>query len=471
MGQTSDNPYTSQSISGYNSSPPPDDASVQSSNKLEWAKHKTKLADPVKTLTEAVNTQVLAMGALLVNTATGVRNQVSGSLGFAWGTATIETDVITPDSSAVAVGAESGATSDTLQVLETTSVYDGAILHLRALAASEEIELIHATSTRATATGANIYLLNGADARLNDPAQIITMQYESNTASGWVQQSRSNGGLHDLRLTATADVTLTNSYNNVMLDVDTSDGDVTLTLPATPATNMNFSVAFSDADNTIILDGNGNNVNTATSATLVGFGEMAFLHWNGSTWHLTRSQPSSGRFELLETATLATAVAQVDIGSTATDWSAYERVVIECNEVVPSTNNSFFQMQFRNATATGPVASGYQYAWDGQDDAGTALSNNASANSAIVMTEGVQGGSATNFHLSGTIDIFNVHRTADPYCSWNYAYGVATNNIAYTVGGGYGGSNADLGGARLLFSAGNVAQGDFYVWGVRKRVT
>lgn len=54
------NPYTTQAISGYNSSPPPDDGSQTDANKVAWSKHKTKLADPIKTLSEAVNSQALS---------------------------------------------------------------------------------------------------------------------------------------------------------------------------------------------------------------------------------------------------------------------------------------------------------------------------------------------------------------------------------------------------------------------------
>lgn len=54
------NPYTSQSISGYNASPPPDDGSQVAANKVEWAKHKTKIGDPIKTLAEGINTQALS---------------------------------------------------------------------------------------------------------------------------------------------------------------------------------------------------------------------------------------------------------------------------------------------------------------------------------------------------------------------------------------------------------------------------
>jgi len=52
------NQYTPQSISGYNSSPPPDDGSQSDDNEITWAKHKTKLSDPIKTLSEAIDTEL-----------------------------------------------------------------------------------------------------------------------------------------------------------------------------------------------------------------------------------------------------------------------------------------------------------------------------------------------------------------------------------------------------------------------------
>lgn len=67
------NPYSTQAISGYNSSPPPDDGSQTDANKVAWTKHKTKLADPVKTLAEAVNSQALsAFNRLALETWTAV---------------------------------------------------------------------------------------------------------------------------------------------------------------------------------------------------------------------------------------------------------------------------------------------------------------------------------------------------------------------------------------------------------------
>lgn len=51
-------PYTSASISGYNSSPPEDDGSAIETNQVSWSKHKNKLGDPLKTLAETINTNV-----------------------------------------------------------------------------------------------------------------------------------------------------------------------------------------------------------------------------------------------------------------------------------------------------------------------------------------------------------------------------------------------------------------------------
>lgn len=52
--------YTSVSISGYNANPPPDDGTTTADNEISWAKHKTKLTDPLKTAIESINTNVAA---------------------------------------------------------------------------------------------------------------------------------------------------------------------------------------------------------------------------------------------------------------------------------------------------------------------------------------------------------------------------------------------------------------------------
>ena len=226
---TSVNPYTSQTISGYNSSPPPDDGTQTAANQLSWAKHKTKLSDPVKTLAESINTAVSATFAKTINTDADVRNQISGSLALEWATATIGTDAISPTYSAVLLGTESGATSDTLQTITATGVYNGALLTIKQRNATEEINLINATSTAATATGANLYL-GGANIRLDNANSSVLLQYDANVASGWVQVSsprpqRAYGSI----TVATGALTNSEGINNI-----TKDGVGTFTIAWEP---------------------------------------------------------------------------------------------------------------------------------------------------------------------------------------------------------------------------------------------
>lgn len=62
------NPYTSQTIAGYNSSPPPDDGTQSEANRVNWSKHIDKIGDPLKTLAEGVNSSVsTAFGKIAFN--------------------------------------------------------------------------------------------------------------------------------------------------------------------------------------------------------------------------------------------------------------------------------------------------------------------------------------------------------------------------------------------------------------------
>ena len=70
--------YTTNSASGYNSSPPPDDGSQVAANLVTWATHKTKLADPVKTLADDINTDLVAAFDYSVRQITASDNTVAG---------------------------------------------------------------------------------------------------------------------------------------------------------------------------------------------------------------------------------------------------------------------------------------------------------------------------------------------------------------------------------------------------------
>ncbi len=77
------NPFTPPSISGYNSGPPPDDGTSGADNTVTWSKHKTKLADPIKSALEATWTAITSAFGKVIGgagvTATGVNYTVQSS--------------------------------------------------------------------------------------------------------------------------------------------------------------------------------------------------------------------------------------------------------------------------------------------------------------------------------------------------------------------------------------------------------
>ena len=73
--------YTSVTITGYNASPPPDDGSTSASNQLTWAKHKTKIGDPIKTAVEAINSALVTALDTSSRLITSNDNSVAGDNG------------------------------------------------------------------------------------------------------------------------------------------------------------------------------------------------------------------------------------------------------------------------------------------------------------------------------------------------------------------------------------------------------
>lgn len=100
------NPYTSVTVTSYNSNPPADDGSAVPSNRVQWATHKTKIGDPLKTAIEAINTNVntaiakLSGGAGILSTATSY-TVVAGDQGKTIKATASGITITTPDATVV----------------------------------------------------------------------------------------------------------------------------------------------------------------------------------------------------------------------------------------------------------------------------------------------------------------------------------------------------------------------------------
>lgn len=179
------NPYTNQAIANYNNNPPPDDGTTGSDNQLEWAKHKTKLADPVKTLAENINSQSLAAFAKTINTDDDEKNSIGGSVAFTKSELTLATtDDVTPTRTIHTIDTNADAATDDLAVLATGSVDDGAWLALLAENSSRTVRVLD--SDVATATAANISLNGNKSVLLNSNFPLL-LRHDGATWYEWIR--------------------------------------------------------------------------------------------------------------------------------------------------------------------------------------------------------------------------------------------------------------------------------------------
>lgn len=174
------NPYTSVSISGYNSSPPPDDGTTGANNTVKWTFHKSKLGDPIKTLSEAINTNVLAAFGKTINTDSGEDNPLAGGLSYTPATFTISSGAITPNRVNVVLAAESG-TTDTLDTMATSGLSDGGVVIL-SVDTSDTI-----TINDAEGSAGQIHLVGSTDLIMTGNDRLTLMR----DGADWYELSRS----------------------------------------------------------------------------------------------------------------------------------------------------------------------------------------------------------------------------------------------------------------------------------------
>ena len=137
------NPYTSQTISGYNSSPPSNDGATTDANKIKWSTIKEKLPDPIKTLVEAINTQNVSAFGKGINADNDERNTIGGNIAYTSSELTISSGVVTQTRAHHTIDTESDASTDDLDRLNNSSADAGTICWLRQEASGRAVTVKH----------------------------------------------------------------------------------------------------------------------------------------------------------------------------------------------------------------------------------------------------------------------------------------------------------------------------------------
>lgn len=258
--------YTPPTISGYNSSPPPDDGSQVTANKILWSTIKTKLADPIKNYVDSINTAV--------------------ANGF---TATFLGDVVNKSGNFTVGTTDDGVFFDCTSALTATLP--------PAVDAGEGFKIClfnNMSSGAVTADGDSGETVNGAT------TQSVSKQYDAMilicTGTGWYSLKISPFSLASSAIASATTTDLgTLSSNNALISgttTITSFGSSALT--ANPIYFIRFSGILTLTHNgtSLIIPGAGN-VTTAA-------GDSALVEYLGSgNWRVLEYSKASGKPLLL----------------------------------------------------------------------------------------------------------------------------------------------------------------------------
>ena len=168
---------------------------------------------------------------------------------------------------------------------------------------------------------------------------------------------------------------------------------------------------------------------------------------------------------LLATAS-ASASATVDF-DTGIDWTSYKKYVIEVTDIAPATDTA--DLYVRTSTDGGSTydagASDYRYAGTQVDSNGAAVAV-VTSDAASEIQVSSNSGAAANESGDLTLTIYNPAGTKFTKLRYFHPFIHSAGVMRVVSGGGFRESAADVDGIRFLYSSGNIASGEFKLYGV-----
>ena len=423
--------YTTNAASGYNATPPADDATVSEANKGKWSTIKEKLSDPLKTLAEAINTDLVTHfdnGPVAYTS-----NQTLGAAHYG--------QVI-----------QASGSGTTLTLSDATALGAGWNCEIVSVDTTNTVSIARATAAdliNETTANMSLLPLQQIKAVVNAAANgfLVSVQgrHSKTYQNGEIQRNTAQ-----VRWSKGADVA---SANALTLGTDGNYFDITGTTAITSIgtlgvgtiVKLHFDDALTLTHNAtdLILPG-GANITTAAGD------EAEFVEYATGDWRCTGYSKAAGMPSGVVLATGASSsVATVDI--VMTSYTAYKTKRLIIHSCVPATDGT--ALWLRTSTDGGS-----NYA-----NGATSYSSQGATASEIVIAGSSNIGSATTEGVTGTVDIYNSTSSAlwtqvAPLTVWitNDATPVNSISTAINLGGAVRAAQDDDA-IRLMFSSGNIA--------------
>jgi hypothetical protein len=456
--------YATIASSGYNSVPPVDDGTVSEANKVKWSTVKTKLADPVKTLADAINTALVTHfdngpRALTGNTTLGASDyqkfiQVSGSsvtltltdaatLGAGWNCHIFSTD---------------SSNSTTIALATVTDTINGVAANFT-LPARMGIKV----EVNAAATGFEIqgYLnvlgnntITSTDAGAASGPKIILDRNSASPAA-----SDDIGAISFLGRDSGGNSTEYAAVTSTITDPTNGSEDSNLKLwtyvAGTEAARITVAQGVQVGSPTGGDKGSGTINATAVYDDNVLLGSAA-----------------SGASLVLISSAAGNNVASVSFTSGIDSSYAYYLIAIQ--NAIPATDAAILGFTVSIDSGANYATADYQSRVNSFDSGGTDRSVGSSSASTVDLTSSVSN-TTNQAGASILLYIVNPAGTAQKQFMWTGAYEHSTSDLITTINAAAVSAQTApintvanaVNAIKFAFSSGNIASGNFYLYGVR----
>lgn len=426
------NPYVPVTITGYNVTPPTDGGEQTANNTVEWAKHKAKLGDPVKTGVEATQTAITAaLDRRLLNSIDGKTGNYT---------------VLTTDRGKILNF--TGATPSTFTLLASATAKLGFELVIRNFGTAV-----------LTVDGNAAETIDGLATIGLFPGQTIWMMCDG---TNWVVASNSLRPGVVAKTNADSPYTVLVDDNGRVLDVDASGGAVTINLPAAATAKNGFAVTVKKTDsstNAVTIDGDGTETidGTTTKVILSQYSALRVV-CDGTEWHLTQGSVGSG----LVAITGLTASASATIEFTDID-STYDHYILDCINVRPATDvvELWLRLSDDNGSTFKAGASDYSFGV-----AGGAFTTTTQLRLSNISTSAL--GNAADEFYNASVNIWAPAGSGKTHLTATYGYTRSTDQAQVDHFMGKYNTAVATDAIQILMSSGNIAEGTFNLYGVVK---
>jgi hypothetical protein len=277
----------------------------------------------------------------------------------------------------------------------------------------------------------------------------------------------------DRVLAKTADYTVLVGDYGKSISVSAASADVTITLPTVASAGDGYFVDFKRSDSsdefTVLIDGSGvETIDGETSITLGNQYASAKLVCNGTSWEIVGDYRLRGGWEHISTQT-ASASASIDITNLLTQYSVIKIFVYNAR---PSTDGSNFRIRFSDDNGSTFASADYQYVVRQiSSNAGSETTSSSTSGGSGLLTGGGNMGNGSQQHGSFEVTLIQPNDStgrAKYNASGSY---IDTTNVVRTAvsGGALFGTTSEIDAVQFTMNSGNIAEGQFFTYGLVKR--